>query len=306
MDNILFGEIIKNRREELNISQDELCEGILDRTALSRIENGKAECRKYVAELLLDRLGLPMEFYYSSDNKNSIEQIKYKNQISELIRMRKYEELESTLAEAEKLIDDNKPCEQFLLRSKATYFLRVKKDRQKARELLYCAVSVMHPDFCLDNFEKLYLFKEDILVLNVLANTFVEDNDDFTAIEIFKKLIDRIKSNPNLEKDDSYSKILIMLKYNLSRSLGRTNQFLECLNVANEAISMCMNAGTMIQMAELLINKGYALCSIFKKEEDTLVLKDALTLNRLLGLNQNVKTIYKDAKELFNIDLHKS
>ena len=67
-----------------------------------------------------------------------------------------------------------------------------------------------------------------------------------------------------------------------------------------------MNAGTMIQMAELLINKGYALCSIFKKEEGTLVLKDALTLNRLLGLNQNVKTIYKDAKELFNIDLHKS
>ena len=52
MQKIIFGEIIKKRREEINMPQDELCEGIISRAALSRIENGKAECRKYIAEIV--------------------------------------------------------------------------------------------------------------------------------------------------------------------------------------------------------------------------------------------------------------
>ena len=130
MDNILFGEIIRIRREELNISQDELCEGILDRTALSRIENGKAECRKYVAEVLLERLNLPMEFYYASYSKKGIEQIK----INDAIRMREYEKFPELIENGRQLQDNNLLFKQFIVETEGIYALRVEKNIPKARK----------------------------------------------------------------------------------------------------------------------------------------------------------------------------
>jgi len=134
MDNILFGEIIKDRREELNMSQDELCEGILDRTALSRIENGKAECRKYVAEVLLERLNLPMDFYYASYSKKGIDQIKIKNKINDAIRMREYDKLPELIEIGNQVQDNNLLFKQFIVETEGIYALRVEKNIPKARE----------------------------------------------------------------------------------------------------------------------------------------------------------------------------
>lgn len=301
MDNILFGEIIKNRREELNISQDELCEGILDRTALSRIENGKAECRKYVAEVLLERLNLPMEFYYASYSKKGIEQLLIKNQIKEVIRMREYDKLADLIKKGEQFIDDSKLYHQFLLRSKATYVLRVEKDNGKARNILFDALKILHPDFSVDNIKELY--SEDIFILNMIANTYAEENNHETAISIFKSIVKIIKHKASNDSDSIRQ--LIMVQYNLSRSLGRSDYYKECLSVAEEAINLSIRYGTMTYLGELLMNKGYALCSLNgRKEEGTLVLKDALTFNKLVGNLENVKIIKEDAKALFGIRLN--
>lgn len=39
IEEIRIGDIIRQRREELNITQDELCDGLCDRRTISRIEN---------------------------------------------------------------------------------------------------------------------------------------------------------------------------------------------------------------------------------------------------------------------------
>lgn len=301
MDNLYFGEIIKNRREELNISQDELCEGILDRTALSRIENGKAECRKYVAEVLLERLNLPMEFYYASYSKKGIEQLKIKNQIKDAIRMREYDTLAELLEKGLQFNDDSKLYQQFILRSKATYIIYVEKDLPKAREILLDALKIMHPFFDIDNISK-PLFSEDILILNTFANTYSQEINYEKAINIFKILVDIVKSKSN-DNIDSI-RTLIMLEYNLSRVLGRADYYKECLAFSEEAIELSIRSGTMTYLGELFMNKAYALCSIHsRKEEGILALKDALTFNRLTNRHETVEIIKKDAKSLFGIDL---
>ncbi|MBQ6934877.1 MAG: helix-turn-helix transcriptional regulator [Clostridia bacterium] len=305
MDNILFGEIIKNRREELNISQDELCEGILDRTALSRIENGKAECRKYVAEVLLERLNLPMEFYYASYSKKGIEQIKIKNQIKDAIRMKEYGKLSELLDIAEDVSSDNILFSQFILRCKAIYTSHVEKDKLKAREMLFNAMSLLHKDFSIEKTDKLLLTTEELYILNSIANSYSEENDQLTAIKIYQSLVDRIKSNKNNQDNEEMMRILIMLYYNLSRALGRADYFKECLEITEEALPLCERFGRPLQLAQLLMNKGYALCATFKKEEGTLILKDAIILNRRLGFNDNVEIIKRDSKKLFGINLDK-
>ena len=306
MENIYFGEILKNRREELNMNQDELCEGVLDRTALSRIENGKAECRKYVAEVLLERLNLPMDFYYASYSKTGVEQLKIKNKINDAIRMREYEKLPALIRKGESLKADNIIFTQFLIETTAIYCLCTENNVDEARKLLVEAISILHKGFSLDKIEKYHFAKEDIIILNALANTYCDEKDYAMAIHIFNSLLKSVERKSVSADDEEYIRIIIMLKYNLSRALGRADNYKECLAVTEEAIELCKRHGRPTYLAELLINKGYALCSIHgRKEEGILVLKDALVLNRLVGFEDNVKTIYRQAKDLFGIDLRK-
>ena len=57
----LLGDCIRERRERLGVTQEELCEGICSVPTLSKIENGKQGMRlnQYIA--IMERLGLPVE-----------------------------------------------------------------------------------------------------------------------------------------------------------------------------------------------------------------------------------------------------
>ena len=57
-----LGHIIKNRREELQLSQEDLADGICAVATLSRIENGERMPSKNHYEMLMQRLGYAEEF----------------------------------------------------------------------------------------------------------------------------------------------------------------------------------------------------------------------------------------------------
>lgn len=303
MDNILFGEIIKTRREELEMSQDELCDNLLDRTALSRIENGKAKCRKYVAEILLERLNLPVETYLNLRDATEFEQMKIKNQINTALRTREYEKLPELIEKGRQFVGDDKLYEQFLMREEATYLITVKKEYAKAKDILVHAVKLIHNDFEIDKISKIFLTKEDIYLLNVLGNVYVEENDNETAIAIFEKLIEKVMNKPDNDESEELAKIKVMLYYNYSRALGRADYYKECLNIAEKGIEICDKINRMQNMIELYMNKGYALCAMRKKEEGILVLKDALLLCKIMKNQRYMDIIKKDAKELFDVIL---
>ena len=302
MDNLYFGEIIRIRREELNMKQEELCEGVCERSTLSKIERGKNECSKYLAEVFLQRLGLPMDFYYASSSKTGIEQLKIKNKINDAIRMREYDKLPELIEIGRQLQDNNLLFKQFIVETEGIYALRVEKNIPKARELLLSAMRVLHEKFELESEWRFSFVTEEYYILNIIANTYSAENRYDISIEIFRKLLSRAEKI-SLQEDEEYLRMIIMLKYNLSRALGRADRYKECLDIADEAIAICKRHGRPTYLAELLINKGYALCSIHgRKEEGILVLKDALVLNRLVGFDNNVEIIYRDAKNLFNIN----
>lgn len=58
MRELLAGEIIKKRRIELGLTQEELCWGICDPVTISRIENLKQPPSRSTADALLQRLGV--------------------------------------------------------------------------------------------------------------------------------------------------------------------------------------------------------------------------------------------------------
>ena len=58
----LFGPLIKQRREELGYTQEDLADGICSVPTLSRIENGERIPTKQHSEMLLQRLGYSDSF----------------------------------------------------------------------------------------------------------------------------------------------------------------------------------------------------------------------------------------------------
>lgn len=60
-----IGRIIKERRKELNITQEELCDGICEPVTISRIENGKQLPSTNHLKAILERLDLPSEMLIS-------------------------------------------------------------------------------------------------------------------------------------------------------------------------------------------------------------------------------------------------
>ena len=60
MKEIFLGEFIKQRRLELGLTQEQLCEGICEPMTISRIENGRQTPSRNRINALLQRLGLPI------------------------------------------------------------------------------------------------------------------------------------------------------------------------------------------------------------------------------------------------------
>ena len=66
MSIFLLGPLIKQKREELGLTQEDLADGICSVPTLSRIENGERLPDKQHSEMLLQRLGYSDTVHISS------------------------------------------------------------------------------------------------------------------------------------------------------------------------------------------------------------------------------------------------
>ena len=73
MKELFIGEVIKRKRKELGLTQEELCEGICEPSTISRIESGKQVPAKNKLDGLLQRLDLPGGRYYALLSRNELE-----------------------------------------------------------------------------------------------------------------------------------------------------------------------------------------------------------------------------------------
>lgn len=107
-----FGIIIKQRREELGYTQEDLAEGICSVVSLSRIENGERMPTKNHTEMLLQRLGLSDAILYSYADENTLYLHELKFKIRQAVIFRNYDEAAELLEEYKSRADTKSPIEQ--------------------------------------------------------------------------------------------------------------------------------------------------------------------------------------------------
>ena len=130
MNEFKLGTYIKKRREELNISQEELCEGLCAVSSLSRIENNQQDPSRHLTKNLLDRLGLPNDRFFSLWDQKGISagalQREIQDDMNLYARAAEHDRpgiragILEKLAELEKAAgQDNRAVQQFLLAQRA-------------------------------------------------------------------------------------------------------------------------------------------------------------------------------------------
>ena len=116
MKNVFLGEYIKQRRLDLGLTQEQLCDGICEPMTLSRLENGKQTPSRNRINALLQRLGLPDDRYFALLSKNELEMEALQKEIVACNANHRVEEGFETLKKFEQIADhDDQIAQQFIL-----------------------------------------------------------------------------------------------------------------------------------------------------------------------------------------------
>lgn len=174
MQNFLLGEFIRQRRLNLGLTQEEVCQGICEPITLSRIENGKQTPSRTRINAILQRLDLPDDRHYALLSKDELE---IEALEKEIVACNAIEQVESGLEKIDRLEQLAKPddqlTKQFILRSKALLGGAGGRYTEAEQiELLLQAIQLTVPNFLLDEIEGHLYTRDEIKAINQLANTY--------------------------------------------------------------------------------------------------------------------------------------
>lgn len=197
MKNVFLGEYIKQRRLDLGLTQEQLCDGICEPVTLSRLENGKQTPSRNRINALLQRLGLPDDRYFALLSKNELEMEALQKEIVACNATEKVPEGFEKLAQFEKLADpDDQIAQQFALRS------RVLLGRLDGRytpleqiDLLMQAIQLTVPRFDLESIESFLYTRDEITIINQIGLAYSDAGQNKKAAEIYYQLLKYVRKH---------------------------------------------------------------------------------------------------------------
>ena len=251
-----LGSIIRNRRIELGLSQEQLADGLCSVPTLSRIENGERMPTKNHFEMLMQRLGysaIPLDFF--TDRQDFlIHELKFK------IRMAY---VTGDIPLAIKLLDEFRSLhneksgidQQFLLLYDTILHLeQYTPDEQLVK--FETALQLTCPGYN-DNQIPHVLSYEEIILLNNIAVRYDVPETREKAIQIFTILTEYLDSHRTDPEEALRTQPMIL--YNLSRSLGAGGHLDECIEICDRGIALAQKTGRCNYMGKLLYNRAWAL-----------------------------------------------
>lgn len=196
MEYIDIGNIIKQRRKELHITQEELCEGICEPVTISRIENGKQIPSTSTLRSILERLDLPSETLISLVpmpiflNQTVFQEVlvEYESffQFSNTVSNISLEELKMKI-ESIKCDTPSSKQLQFILLTTLKICDNSFNVKKSIKETLQC-IRITLTDFSEKDFSKCILNYNEFALILLLAILHYHNND----LNISKKLIDKL------------------------------------------------------------------------------------------------------------------
>lgn len=292
-----IGEIIKNRREELGASLEDICHGICSESMLYKVEGGAKSFKPEKLALILERLGMHNVFDGELITTNDYRYVQTIRQVSAL-RISgdtdKAAELLSTIEEY---------YEEFSVSTKQRFDMCETLLTEKTVGTSY--------EQKLDNFEKIirytiedfssmklpqFFTHAEIMVINVIANCYYFIGDFETAIHIHSHLKKYLE---DVMMDRTMAARSLSLTYNnLAEILVICGKYEEALNTAREGLEWAKYINVINESASsCMYNIAVCLLKIGNKddyEEAKQMAYDAYNTSRVFNVRPECTALYKE------------
>lgn len=271
MKELFIGEVIKRKRKELGLTQEELCEGICEPSTISRIESGKQVPAKNKLDALLQRLDLPGDRYYALLSKNELEISNLQSQIISCnVSKNKRDGLQYLKKLEEIVSEDDHLIRQFILRSKTAFGYLDGEDIRpytfdEKEKMLFEALYLTVPKFDIKEIDKNYYTVEEIKIINQIALNYSDAGQNKKAIDVYNQFLKYIEKHlMNLKESNG---LVILISYNCSRSLYLEKRYEESIAAANLGLEVSIEERCTSCLGGLLSLLGHAFHAEGRLEE---------------------------------------
>lgn len=309
MNEVFVGELIRKRRKELHLTQEELSNGICEASTLSRIENKRQTPTRNVLNALLARLGLSDERFYAAVtseelkiNKLFIEITNYnveyektskeEREVVKLKLLKKHAELQKIMDE-----DDN-VSKQFLIRSQVIISDWSIEDKIKK---LIEAMRLTKPNFELEEVKSGIFTFDEIKIIHLIAVSYAEGNNSEMAIEIWRKLLHNIEHRFEEISPARAQKDLIL--FGLARELLIIKNYECAWKYAEEGRELAVHCTIYQHLPGFIIILGECEYQFGNLNKSEYLFKQAYYLCESIGDKANRKLIYDGYLDYFGKEI---
>lgn len=277
MKEYLVGNILKEYRTRLNISQEELCFGLCAVSTLSRIENGTQEPRRKLVEALFSKMGMtpPVSDIPMPQADKIRANLEYK--INDMIATGNFE-IGDMLAEYKDCSNKMDSLDrQFYLFYKTLSEDHSKHDNEKALKNYVEALHETISDYELGKLPNVrFLTKTELLILNNISRVLYFSDRKDEAINLMEFLRSYFESGIMSEEEKAKNYPVIL--HSLENWYGMADKDEKVIELCEIGIDTCISYGKLTLFPYHIFNKGCSLIKLGKIDEGKECLSQAFAI----------------------------
>ena len=269
MENYLIGNILKEYRTRLKISQEDLCLDLCAASTLSRIASGAQIPGRKLVEALFSRMGVNKSVPLTKVDFQR-ENLEFK--INDMVATGKFEIFD--------LLEEYKNCGDELNSLEKQFYLFYKTmaedffehNCEKALKNYEEALKISIKDYEIGKLPNARLLtKTELLILNNISRTqyFLGQKD--AAIELMEFL--RSYFEKGIMSEEEKAKNYPVILFNLENWYGNANEDEKVIELCEIGIDMCIKYGKLSHFPYHIFNKGCSLSKLGKLSEGIKCLK---------------------------------
>lgn len=306
MQKYFIGELIKKRRQDLKLTQEQLCAGICEPITISRLENGRQTPSMGKLRALLQRLGLPEEKYYAILSKNEMEISDLQTEITSCNVLRDSQRGLPKLEQLVALADPEDPLvQQFILRSRALLGKMengeiVPYTPEEKLNLLFNAIELTSPGFDIEAIYQGLYSLDEVKVINQIGGVYSNMGQHKKAIDIYYQLLKYIEKH--FQNILQSSGLLPLVAYNYARELDLVGRYAEAVEIAETGWKACVQYGQYFYLPSIiaLIAECYHFLNDDEKSKN--YYRQALYLFEAINNKRGAWIIKAEIEEYFGTD----
>ncbi len=245
---IKISDLVKNRRKELGMTQEQLCEGICEPVTISRLENGKQiPSQKHLQEIF-ERLNIPNEYLAACFLDDSYRHMSEKEEILKEIyhcfmlpKKQQIKKLEDIKSDTDKRYKNGNISEQFYCFIDIFVNLNNSSIEDNMKKCIF-EIQKTNPCFDISKISELLFTNDEFYLTLLLGVLFYMKSDNEQCEAVFLDLMNYMKKRKNYEIINENNKIRDIFVHVLyMRVLKHMKKYIDAVVIGENILCRCLD-----------------------------------------------------------------